>query len=298
VVAVKHAKFIIDAENGCILEANSYAEELTGYSKDMLLKKKIWEIKLQVEFDPEILEFDGRKACRCIAYSKPLAGDILQNISHELRTPLTAILGSVDLLKDEETNEEKAALFDLSKRNLWRLNTLIDDLLQLEEIQTGRKRISPQSLDTVEIVQQAISELRDIADMKGIRIEAPLDGNLVVTGDREAIKRIFTNLLSNATKFNREGGRIVISAEEEGDFVKFSVSDTGIGIPEEELGKIFDRFYQVDRSPRRKYPGMGVGLSIVKELVEMQGGNIWVESKPGKGSTFIFTLPRRRGWPR
>jgi signal transduction histidine kinase len=147
-------------------------------------------------------------------------------------------------------------------------------------------------------VQQAISELRDIADMKGIRIEAPLDGNLVVTGDREAIKRIFTNLLSNATKFNREGGRIVISAEEEGDFVKFSVSDTGIGIPEEELGKIFDRFYQVDRSPRRKYPGMGVGLSIVKELVEMQGGNIWVESKPGKGSTFIFTLPRRRGWPR
>jgi signal transduction histidine kinase len=174
---------------------------------------------------------------------------------------------------------------------------LVENLLDLVRIQEGRVSLDLEFESVIDIVQRIIQVFEYDAEEKQIKLKAELPGkgDLVTQLDRGKTKQVLSNLVHNAVKFTPQGGTVTVSASSEDEWIKVRVSDTGIGIPEGELEKIFDRFYQVDSSLTRKVGGTGIGLSIAKEYVEMHGGKIWVESELSKGSAFTFTIPKRGG---
>lgn len=227
--------------------------------------------------------------------------------SHELRTPLAAIKNAVQLMlsgKTGEINEHQSKFLSMAERNINRLTNILNDLLNLSRIESGKIELKFESLELNKIIELTASSLRPQAEGRSIRIEVEVFEPLpAVYGDPEKIEQILTNLIGNAIKFTPEGGKITISAkhltkEKEGgygDNVAVSVKDTGIGIPSEHLDAIFEKFHQVEGSLHRSVSGTGLGLAITKGLVEAHQGKIWVESEVEKGSTFTFTLPLAEG---
>lgn len=222
------------------------------------------------------------------------------NISHEFRTPLTVILGMVEPLKKHfskgsQTAHDQAA--DMISRNSRQLLTLVNQLLDLSRLEAGKLQLSPSNGDLAAMLQYQLESFHSYAETRHITLHFRSDRpHLDMAFDREKIQTIFVNLISNALKFTPEGGRIELElrTEQNGDFperVVASVRDTGIGIPEDQLPRIFDRFYQVDDSMTRKVEGTGIGLALVQELVKLMQGTITVESKPGEGTTFKIVLP-------
>jgi signal transduction histidine kinase/GGDEF domain-containing protein len=222
--------------------------------------------------------------------------------SHELRTPLAAIKNAVQLvLKGTagKINENQEKFLSMAERNINRLTNILNDLLNLSKIESGKIELKFENIGLKGIIELTASSLRPHADGKSIKIDLEINEPLpAVYGDPEKIERILTNLVGNAIKFTPEGGRILIIAQPlahdektgYGDRVAVSVKDTGIGIPEDQLEKIFEKFHQVEGSLHRSVSGTGLGLAITKGLVEAHQGKIWVESEVGKGSTFTFTL--------
>lgn len=222
-----------------------------------------------------------------------LKDEFLQNVTHELKTPITIVLGTLEILEDENISKEGREILDISQRNLWRLSRLVSDIMEFSKIEAGKKEIVPVPVHTNELLEDVISELKGMAATIDVTIEMSVDEDIQFQADRDGISRVIYNLLSNAIKFNTKGGSIKVSAITENSNVKFSVKDTGIGIPTEKLKHLFDRFYQIDGTTQRKYAGTGLGLSIVKSIVDLHGGTIWVESKVDQGSTFHVTIPKR-----
>jgi PAS domain S-box-containing protein len=221
--------------------------------------------------------------------------DFLSTITHELRTPLTAIMGSIDLMLDKKTgglNEKQSGLLSIAEEEAIRLDNLISDLLDLAKTEGRRGKLSFEKLSVREVVDEAIEEIKIQARKKGISIERNIQRGLPpVMGDKEQLKRVVTNLLGNAVKFNKNNGKVRVKAGQKGDTVEVSIADTGIGIPEEDLDKIFEKFYRIETGTTRKYGGTGLGLTIAKRIVEAHGGKIWAESVLGEGSKFVLTLP-------
>ncbi|NWG04036.1 MAG: response regulator [Syntrophaceae bacterium] len=227
--------------------------------------------------------------------------------SHELRTPLAAIKNAVQLMlsgKTGEINEHQSKFLSMAERNINRLTNILNDLLNLSRIESGKVELKFQNLELGKVIELTTSALRPQADAKSIQIEVGVQEPLPeVYGDPEKIEQILTNLIGNAIKFTPEGGKIIVSATPlpkgdtsgYGDQVVVSVKDTGIGIPSEHLGAIFEKFHQVEGSLHRSVSGTGLGLAITKGLVEAHQGKIWVESEVEKGSTFTFTLPLAEG---
>ncbi len=224
--------------------------------------------------------------------------------SHELRTPLAAIKNSVQLMlqgKTGEINENQAKFLSMADRNINRLTSILNSLLDLSRIESGKIGMKFEELDLRSSIEFILSSLKPQADGKSIRLKMEIPEELPsVYGDREKVEQILTNLLGNALKFTSEGGEISVSAkpfENEGnmDMVAISVRDSGMGIPEDQLDRIFEKFHQVEDSLRRSITGTGLGLAITKGLVEAHHGKVWVESEVGKGSTFTFTLPMSKG---
>jgi PAS domain S-box-containing protein len=224
-----------------------------------------------------------------------LKSDFVSNVSHELRTPLTAIKGSVDNMLDGLTgdlNEKQSRYLVRIKSNTDRLARLINDLLDLSKIEAGIE-LKPTNLDLATIAREVVESLRPLAAEKliTITIESP-ESALDAWADPDRIAEILMNLLGNAIKFTPTDGTVSLSLQRNGaESVKVSVADTGPGIPFDEAGRIFDKFYQVTQAKKQKTEGTGLGLAITKALVEMHGGRIWLESEAGKGSIFSFTLP-------
>ena len=173
-----------------------------------------------------------------------------------------------------------------------RLTAISDDLLELARIEANRP-LQMEEFALLEVVQSVVSDLQAKADNKAIEVLLQVPDDLLVTADRDAIYQILVNLVDNAIRYTRPGGSVTISAEGNEAGASISVADTGIGIPEDEQARIFERFYRVDKGRSRESGGTGLGLSIVKHLVEAHGGKIAVESGPGEGSTFIVMLPAR-----
>ncbi len=222
--------------------------------------------------------------------------------SHELRTPLAAIKNAVQLMlsgKTGEVNENQKQFLSMAERNINRLTNILNDLLDLSRIESGKIELKFENIKLQEIIELAASSLRPHADVKSIQIDVEIPQPLpVIYGDQEKIEQILTNLIGNAIKFTSDRGKILISAKRPhiekggyGNTVAISVKDTGIGIPAEHLDAIFEKFHQVEGSLHRSVSGTGLGLAITKGLVEAQQGEIVVESEIGKGSTFTFTLP-------
>lgn len=224
--------------------------------------------------------------------------DFLLNVSHELRTPLTAIKGSVDNMLDEITgplSEPQRRYLVRVKTNADRLVRLINDLLDLARIEEGRVQVTPTFFSLSGLANELLDTLRPVASDKGLRLHLA-DGAdpLIVHADRDKVGQVLMNLIGNAIKFTPSGGLVTVELlGEEEPSVRVQISDTGEGIPPEELPHIFDKFYQVQLGIQGKAKGTGLGLSIAKSLVELHGGSIWVRSQVGQGSTFTFTLPRR-----
>jgi signal transduction histidine kinase/ligand-binding sensor domain-containing protein/DNA-binding response OmpR family regulator len=215
------------------------------------------------------------------------------NISHEFRTPLTLILGPADNIKPESPADEIQKQTGLIKRNAQRLMNLINQLLDLSKLEAGKLKIKASRNNIVTFVRGIAMSFESLAERKDITLKVLSErDSLEIYFDKDMMVKILTNLLSNAFKFTPEGGSITVSVNQESnEKIKIIVKDSGIGIPEAELPKLFDRFYQVDSSQTREYEGSGLGLALTKELVELHHGNIFVKSKIGEGSEFIIELP-------
>ncbi|NLE43947.1 MAG: response regulator [Chloroflexi bacterium] len=223
--------------------------------------------------------------------------EFVANVSHELRTPLNMIIGfSEMILQAPETYGDQVpsvllADLDVIHRNAQHLATLIDDVLDLSQIEAGQFALSKEPSEIHEIVETAVTAVSPLFDSKGLCLTSTVSDDLpLVLCDRTRIREVVLNLLSNAGRFTEQGG-VEVSAWREGGDVIFSVSDTGPGISEDGLSKLFQPFQQVDGSIRRRYGGSGLGLNISKRLIDLHGGRIWVDSREGVGTTFSFRLP-------
>jgi len=222
-----------------------------------------------------------------------LQGEFIQNVSHELRSPLAIIRGYTEMLRDGELGElqpEQQQPVAIIARRALMLSDLVKDITLILEAEARPVEQELVALD--EMVYMAVGDFRIAADQAGLSLKAEVDQDLPpVMGSSTYLRRVLDNLLSNAIKFTPEGGEIAVHARQEKDRIVLEVADTGIGIPSDQLERIFERFYQVDGSARRKYGGVGLGLALVRELARLHGGQVTVESQVGEGSTFSITLP-------
>ena len=222
--------------------------------------------------------------------------DFVANVSHELRTPLTTIKGYTETLLDGALKEEVAPQFlQVIQKHADRLTKIVEDLLTLSKIESKEFHLKWDPLNLSEMTDDVLDFVKEVAEKKKITISrSEIPSSLVVEADRTYIEQILFNLLDNAIKYSPEGGRVTISVIEKGQReIQFSIEDHGIGIPKEDLPRIFERFYRVDKGRSQELVGTGLGLSIVKHLVQAHGGRVWVESQLGKGSIFHFTLPKQ-----
>jgi signal transduction histidine kinase len=209
--------------------------------------------------------------------------------SHELKTPLTAIKANIDFILSEKEGavpEHMKSYLLTIQRNTNRIQMRMDQMLDISRMKSDRLLFNREQILLSEVIPGYVNEAAHVE--KNISIQVDVAPNLTLYADRTALHDIFINLLSNAFKFTGDGGLISIAASQKGRSILIEVRDTGMGIPENKLQMIFDEFYQVEGG---KHGGTGLGLAIAKRLVEEHGGNIWVESQLGKGSTFYFTLP-------
>lgn len=220
----------------------------------------------------------------------------VSTVSHELRTPLTSIKGFIStLLQDEDGTffdfQTVREFYHIIDQECDRLTRLISDLLNVSRIEAGRAlELNPKPIDLPKLIEKVVTVQKSYTDKHELVID--IKNNIpIIVGDEDKVDQILTNLTNNAIKYSPKGGTITISAQAEGDLVRVSVADQGMGIPKEHLSKVFDRFHRVDNRDTRTVGGTGIGLYLVKHLVEAHGGKIWVESEVGKGSTFTFELP-------
>jgi signal transduction histidine kinase/DNA-binding response OmpR family regulator len=250
----------------------------------------------------EQLEESNRKLAAANEELKQLdrmKSDLLANVSHELRTPLTAIKGYTDYILDAKlgpiSDKQERGLV-VVQRNLERLSKSINALLDFSRMDAGRIALNIQPFSLLQLVEQIYAALRSELERKRIafQLEVPLDLGPVI-GDREKLGQVIENLVINAIKFTPEGGRIEVGAErtskDERPCAMVQVADTGIGIPEAQIGKVFNRFHQVDGSTTRRFGGVGLGLAIVKSILDAHGSAVGVESAVGQGARFRFALP-------
>lgn len=226
-----------------------------------------------------------------------LKDELVQNVSHELRTPLTFIKGYVELLLAGEmgdlTKEQRESLSIVADKTDM-VSRLVADIMLLQQIEHESLRWT--DIDLGQAARRALQSHEAAATQAGLTLRAIVPPDFpLVRADRDRLNQVFDNLLGNAIKFSPNGGEITIQLADAGEMVQVAISDTGIGIPPDQLERIFERFYQVDGSVTRKYGGAGLGLAIVKRIVEAHGGRIWANSELGRGSTFTFTLPKVKG---
>ena len=240
----------------------------------------------------EELEIENKS----LALTNKTKSEFLSVMSHELRTPLNASIGFSELLKMGtvgELNEKQENYVDKIISSSKHLNELIGEILDLTQIEAGKMELNIENVSLPHFIEENISILNVLARKRNVLIKKDIAPELdVIECDKQRLRQIISNLVDNAVKFSKEeGGTVTVSAKKEEDIVRISVSDTGIGIKEEDIGKLFTPFKQLNMGYTREQGGTGLGLAITKQLVELHGGKIWVESKYGEGSTFIFTLP-------
>ena len=225
-----------------------------------------------------------------------LRKEFVANVSHELRTPLSVVQGYVETLLDGAVKEEKSALEFLAiiDKNVRRLSAIVTDLLDLSKLESGGHVFEPHPVDVRSLTERVAEAFRPVAERKKQQLETEVASGVgMVEADGALLERALSNLVDNALKYTPDGGRIRIRAAFDGGQVALAVDDNGVGIPEADLPRIFERFYRVDKSRSRDLGGTGLGLSIVKHIVQLHGGTISVSSTPA-GSTFTMRVPPRR----
>jgi PAS domain S-box-containing protein len=253
---------------------------LLGISEDITEQKRVQR---------ELLE--AKAAAEAASRAK---SEFLANVSHELRTPLTLILGPLEtLLARKDLDAEVHGALARLRRNAGRLALLVNDVLEFAKLEAGKVEAQLRPEPVAEIVEQVLDDARPAAEGRGLTLELTTDPELRTAPlDRRMFEKILINLVGNALKFTPAGGRIDVSLQADDEHLELSVADTGVGIPADKIGLLFQRFEQVDASSTRKYEGTGLGLALVKGLAEQLGGTVGVESELGRGSRFTVRLPR------
>ena len=274
-----------------------------------LEEKKISDVELELvgtdrKYDVRIapFDFDEKKGAIGIFYDisqierlENVRQEFLSNISHELRTPLTSILAFVETLEDGAIDDEENNLrfLNVIRRNAERMHHLINDILELSSIESGKITIEPKKSNLSNLVEEVFMNLSNKAEERQITLVNDVPKDTTVFADAVRLEQMLTNLIDNAVKFNREGGSVTVSHANDAANDMISVTDTGEGISNEHLQRIFERFYRTDRARSREIGGTGLGLAIVKHLARLHGGEISLTSNLGKGSTFFIELPKK-----
>jgi signal transduction histidine kinase len=220
-----------------------------------------------------------------------LKSDFIAITSHELRTPLGLILGHATFLRELMGLEYREQL-DLIIRNATRLKEIVENLSSVDNYQNGAARVRQREVSMARLVRDVVESFHEEARQKGVTIRSETGATgLTVEGETGKIEIALNHLVKNSIMFTDSGGHVLVTAEAVPGYVKVTVTDDGVGIPEKDLARIFERFYQVESHLTRKHGGMGLGLSVAKAMIEMHGGRIWAESVEGRGSRFIFLLP-------
>ena len=266
-----------------IKNRNGNVEKIITVIKDVSDQKKLEE-ELKDSYEELKLTYSKLKELY------KMKDSFLSNISHELRTPLTSVIGFTELMLDENLTQEQRHKTEIILRNSKRLSRLIRALLDTTLIESMNLQLDWQMVEINELIASVVEDMRTIASTKNLPINVDIPNHLIIKGDRDRLMQVFSNIVDNAIKFTILG-EIRITATEENENVHIKISDTGIGIPEDKLERIFDRFYQLESSNARKYGGIGLGLWISKNIIEAHSGRIWAESK-NRGSTFHILLPK------
>jgi two-component system phosphate regulon sensor histidine kinase PhoR len=220
--------------------------------------------------------------------------DFVANVTHEIRTPLTAIIGYLETIKDGAINniEDKKRFIDIILKQAERLNRLVEDLLTISNVELDEVKLNFESVSLNTAITNVISLVEAKAKTKNLTIHNNVRENLApIKADKDKLAQIFVNVLDNAVKFTPESGQVIIAADETDAYTVVSVSDTGIGVPKDEVQRLGERFYRTDRSRSRDLGGTGLGLSIVKHLMIAHGGRMEIESQLGRGTkVFLFFL--------
>ncbi len=247
------------------------------------------------------IELDEKKGAIGIFYDisqierlENVRQEFLSNISHELRTPLTSILAFVETLEDGaiEDEENNLRFLGVIRRNAERMHHLINDILELSSIESGKIIIEPKRSNLSNLTEEVFMNLSNKAGERQVKLINEVPPDTIVCADAVRLEQMLTNLIDNAVKFNREGGSVSVSYAQDAANDIISVTDTGEGISGEHLQRIFERFYRADRARSREIGGTGLGLAIVKHLARLHSGEISVNSTLGKGSTFSVELPK------
>lgn len=276
-------------ETGVLVEAfNAMLETIETQNRE--LRESNWRLEQRVfHRTRELVEAKERAEA-----ADRVKSFFLATMSHELRTPLNSIIGFTGILLQElggPINEEQRKQLTMVKVSANHLLTLISDVLDISKIEAGQLTVSAEPFDLRASIEKVVQSMRPLAQRQGIELGADVAADVAsCTGDVRRVEQVLLNLLSNAVKFTERGG-VRVRCERHPEGYAVTVTDTGIGIAEVELKRLFEPFHQVDTGLSRKYEGTGLGLSICRRLVELMGGNIWVESEKGKGSRFGFTLP-------
>ena len=271
--------------------------EVIGASKilrDITERKRVDRALQDLLTERERLLESERAARSQAEHLSATKDEFLAMLSHELRTPLSAILGWTQILRREPpTSGDLAIGLDVIERNVRAQTQLVEDLLDMSRIISGQMRLDVQPIMPYTSVQGAVESARPAADARGVRLEAILDPAAgPVSGDSYRLQQVVWNLVSNAIKFTPKGGRVRVLLERNNSQIDISVADSGIGIHSDFLPHVFERFRQADASTTRQYRGLGIGLSIVKRIVELHGGTVSVTSAgEGRGATFLVKLP-------
>jgi two-component system phosphate regulon sensor histidine kinase PhoR len=227
--------------------------------------------------------------------------EFVANVSHELRTPLTAIKGYVEALRDEnlESSPQAEQFLKVIDRHAARMEKIVADLLLLSQLESPGRSLRKEPIPVSELIQAALDSVQPLGEAKNQVFESKIPADLPhLSGDSQKIHQMLVNLLQNAVNYTPEEGKIAVEARKEEGGIQIEVTDTGIGIPAEDLPRIFERFYRVDKGRSRELGGTGLGLSIVKHIAEAHGGQVSVESRLGQGSRFRVFLPLEEGMRR
>jgi len=277
------------------LKAKSFPhfQEVTIQLDKQLETFKLTTTEVKDEYD---VPFAYVTVLRDITHEKELISlqdSFLRTVSHELRTPLTSIMGFIELIKSGKLDTQQKDFLQIALDESHNLKLLIDDLLDLSRIEAGKMPAELTEINCKEMIDGVIAALLPLTKGKNLKLKSGrISSKIKIQADFSKFRRILANLVSNAIKFTSEG-EITLGCKMNGDMVQFSVKDTGIGLQDHEKDIIFEKFRQVDYSDSRQYEGIGLGLSIVKELVELHHGKVWVDSEYEKGSTFYFEIPKR-----
>ena len=273
------------------------AGRLASAIENARLYMEIWKSHQELESKVKERTKELARANEELKRLDKMKSDFVSAVSHELRTPLTSIKGYASILMGEKlgkvTSEQKERLGKIDKHST-NLASLVSDLLDISRIESGKIGMEIRPLSVKELIGDIMDIITPQAESKGINLRTELGPSVTqIRADRSQIERVFINILSNAIKFTPSNGKVTIRMNATDDHIRTDIIDTGIGIAKEDLSMVFDEFYRADNPINRAQRGSGLGLSLVKKIVEAHKGEIWATSEPNKGTTFSFTLPKK-----